>query len=62
MHQTTVRFGDDLRFAHERQAARFGVSVAHHARRSALACTDGAGNGGEAVCSLTGQRAAPEAR
>ena len=37
MHQTTVRFGDDLWAALEQEALRLGVSVAHYVRDAALA-------------------------
>jgi hypothetical protein len=37
MHQTTVRFGRDLWYALEREAAAAGVSVAQFVRESAVA-------------------------
>lgn len=37
MHQTTVRFGQDLWQALEREADRLGVSAAHYIRDAALA-------------------------
>jgi hypothetical protein len=37
MHQTTVRFGDDLWAALEQEASRLGVSVAQYVRDAALA-------------------------
>jgi hypothetical protein len=37
LHQTTIRFGNDLWAALEVEAARLGVSAAHYIREAALA-------------------------
>jgi hypothetical protein len=36
MHQTTVRFGEDLWTSLEQEARRLGVSIAHYVRDAAL--------------------------
>jgi hypothetical protein len=36
MHQTTVRFGEDLWISLEQEARRLGVSIAHYVRDAAL--------------------------